>query len=90
MRALVDAGELEQQPGKDRGYRIPGAFVPAMIPILGKVQAGSLNEAIESARGYVPVDPNIAATSFALTVRGESMAGREIHDDPNCDPIDVE
>jgi len=80
LDALVDAGELEQKPGKDRGYRIPGAFVPAMIPILGKVQAGNLNEAIELACGYVPVDPKIAATSFALTVSGESMAGREIHD----------
>lgn len=80
LDALVDAGELEQKPGKDRGYRIPGAFVPAMIPILGQVQAGSLHEAIESACGYVPVDPKIAATSFALTVSGESMAGREIHD----------
>jgi repressor LexA len=80
LDALVDSGELTQKPGKDRGYRIPGAFVPAMIPILGKVQAGSLNEAIESAAGYVPVDPKFAATSFALTVSGESMAGREIHD----------
>ncbi|MGR8948658.1 MAG: transcriptional repressor LexA [Gammaproteobacteria bacterium] len=80
LDALVDAGELTQNPGKDRGYRIPGAFIPAMIPILGKVHAGGLHEAIESAAGYVPVDPKTAATSFALTVSGESMAGREIHD----------
>ena len=54
--------------------------MPAMIPILGRVQAGSLTEAIEFAEGYVPVHPAFAETSFALTVVGESMAGREIHD----------
>jgi len=80
LDALVNARVLEQEPGKDRGYRIPGGFVPGMVPILGHVQAGLLSEAIEFAEGYVPVRAELAETSFALTVSGESMAGREIHD----------
>jgi repressor LexA len=80
LDALVDSRVLEQESGKDRGYRIPGAFVPGMVPIVGRVQAGSLTEAIESAEGYVAVRAEFAETSFALTVCGESMAGRGIHD----------
>ena len=80
LDALVESGALEHESGRDRGYRLPGAFMPAMVPILGRVQAGNLTEAIEFAEGYVPVHPEFAETSFALTVVGESMAGREIHD----------
>jgi len=80
LNALVEEGVLEQHSGKDRGYRIPGAFVPAMVPILGRIQAGNLAEAIEFANGYVPIHPDLAETSFALTVSGESMSGRELHD----------
>lgn len=80
LDALVESGHLEQEPGRDRGYRIPGAFVPGLVPILGRVQAGSLTEAVEFADGYVPVEAGRAASSFALVVRGESMSGREIHD----------
>ena len=80
LDGLVESGILEQASGKDRGYRIPGAFVPGLAPILGRVQAGGLTEAVESADGYVPVRSELAETSFALTISGESMAGREIHD----------
>ena len=80
MNALVESGALEQEPGRDRGYRIPGAFSPGLVPILGRVQAGSLTEAIELAQGYVPVRADDADNTIALEVKGESMAGREIHD----------
>ena len=80
LDALVEAGELEQDSGRDRGYRIPGAFLPGMVPILGRVHAGALHTALENAEGYVPVRAERAARSFALRVVGESMAGREIHD----------
>jgi repressor LexA len=80
LDALVAASELEQESGRDRGYRIPGGFVPGMVPIVGRVYAGALHEALESAEGYVPVRADRAARSFALRVVGESMAGREIHD----------
>jgi repressor LexA len=80
LDALVDHGALQRVSGKDRGYRIPGAFVPGMVPIVGRVQAGGLSDAVEFVDGYVAVDGESAETSFALTVSGESMAGREIHD----------
>jgi repressor LexA len=80
LDALVAAGELEQESGRDRGYRIPGGFVPGMVPILGRVHAGALHQALENVEGYVPVRAERAARSFALRVAGESMAGREIHD----------
>lgn len=80
LDALVAIGLLAQEAGRDRGYRIPGAFVPGMAPLLGRVQAGALNAAVERVDGYVPVRAERAATTFALTVVGESMAGREIHD----------
>lgn len=80
LDALLDAGLLEHVAGKDRGYRIPGAFVPAMVPILGHVHAGALSEALEVVDGYVSVPADLAAQSFALKVVGESMAGIEIHD----------
>jgi len=54
--------------------------VPGLAPLLGRVQAGSLTEAVAFADGYVPVSADLAANCFALTVRGESMSGREIHD----------
>ena len=45
LDALVEAGELAQESGRDRGYRIPGGFVPGMVPILGRVHAGALHQA---------------------------------------------
>jgi repressor LexA len=80
LDALVETGLLEHESGKHRGYRLPGAFVPGLAPLLGRVQAGSLTEAVAFADGYVPVSADLAANCFALTVRGESMSGREIHD----------
>lgn len=80
LNALVESGALEQESGRDRGYRIPGAFLPGLAPVLGRVQAGSLTEAIEAPDGYVPVRADLVDSTFALTVFGESMAGRGIHD----------
>ena len=80
LEALVDSGALEQESGKDRGYRVPGAFTPGVVPILGQVRAGCLAEAIELADGYVAVQTERAQTSFALRVVGESMSGIGIHE----------
>ncbi len=79
LEALVEHGLLAQDPGRDRGLRIPGAAPPAMVPIAGRVHAGALSLAVEDAEGFVPVEPAHAAATFALRVIGESMAGREIH-----------
>ncbi len=45
-----------------------------MVPLLGRVEAGALSEAIEAPEGYVPIRAGRAAEGlFALRVRGESM-----------------
>ena len=58
----------------------PGAAGPLrLVPLLGRVQAGALSEAIEDPDGYVPLDDRPAGEElFALTVRGESMLGAGI------------
>lgn len=80
LDALVAGGELEQESGRDRGYRLPGGFQPGLVPILGRVHAGALHEAVAHAEGFVAVEARRAPRCFALRVVGESMAGREIHD----------
>ncbi|MCB1184753.1 transcriptional repressor LexA [bacterium] len=93
LAALVAAGRLEREPGVARGYRLPAGGsggadgarptgpVGAVryIPLLGRVQAGALQEAIEDPDGWLPASgPDAGAADdegglFALTVRGESM-----------------
>ncbi len=48
------------------------------MPLLGAVQAGSLEQAIEDPQGYVPVEARGRARLFALRVRGRSMTGAGI------------
>ncbi|MGD9601034.1 MAG: transcriptional repressor LexA [Gammaproteobacteria bacterium] len=80
LAALVAAGQLEQEPGRDRGFRVPGAAPPALAPILGRIRAGTPDVAVEDAAGFVPVAATSRDGAFALRVVGESMAGRGIHD----------
>ena len=57
LETLVAEGKLDKEPGKARGYRLPeesgGSF--ALVPLLGRVQAGALTTAVEDPDGYVPV-----------------------------------
>jgi len=81
LEALVQEGKLEKEPGRARGYRLPAktAMVPRPVPIVGRVQAGKLTEAIEAPDGYLGVEGRPDdETLFALTVRGESMTGAGI------------
>lgn len=82
LEALVAAGRLAKQPGRARGYRLPAdprAPAPRLVPLLGRVHAGALAEAIEAPEGYLPVAGfGAKATLFALTVAGESMTGAGI------------
>lgn len=78
LEALVDEGRLVVERGRSRGYRLPGTegLGPVqLVPILGRVQAGELTEAIEDPDGYVTIErpAGKAGTWFALTVEGESM-----------------
>ena len=76
LEALVDEGKLVKQPGKARGYRLPrhrggGA---TLVPVLGRVPAGSLEAAVEDLEGYVPFrSERTPGELFGLRVKGESM-----------------
>ncbi len=86
LERLVTDNRLTKHPGIARGYRLPRSTSKPtlLVPILGRVAAGALSEAIEEADGHVTIEiePHGASTKslarrtrelFALRVRGESM-----------------
>ena len=76
LEGLVSEGKLNKEPGKARGYRLASRFgaQPTLVPLLGRVQAGALTEAVEDPDGYVAVQGHVAGDElFALRVRGDSM-----------------
>lgn len=80
---LVAEGKLTHQRGRARGYGLPTPprqQQAQWVPILGAVQAGSLEEAIADPQGYVSVESRARSHSrlFALRVRGDSMTGAGI------------
>ena len=80
---LVEDGRLVAGRRRARGYRLPGAghgLRTVLAPVLGRVPAGALDEAIEDPDGYLLVDARgaVAGELFALRVRGESMTGAGI------------
>lgn len=78
---LVDEGLLERDAGKSRSYRPREAAPPApvLVPILGRVRAGPLTEALEDPDGHVAVSRRERPDGlFALRVRGDSMTGAGI------------
>ena len=84
LEALVAEGRLAKRPGRRaRGYRLPtgpGEAPPiVLVPLLGRVPAGSLDLAVEDLEGYVPIQSRHAPEElFGLRVRGESMTGAGI------------
>ncbi|MBI3927061.1 MAG: repressor LexA [Armatimonadetes bacterium] len=79
LEALVEDGLLVKEPGRSRGYSLPGGDLPpvAYVPLLGRVHAGDFHLALEDLEGYLPVG-SAAADMFALRVQGESMLGAGI------------
>lgn len=81
LEQLVAEGRLAKQKGKARGYCLPRGIrkepVTHLIPLLGRVQAGPLNTAVEDIEGYIPVQSR-SGELFALTVHGRSMIGAGI------------
>lgn len=75
LNMLVHEGLLAKEPGKARGYRLPGKIRKnTLAPLLGSISAGPLNTAIENIEGYLPVYSQSEDDSiFALRVRGDSM-----------------
>lgn len=79
LTTLATRGYLELRNGS---LRLPGAAV-LPVPILGRVPAGPLHEAIEAPEGYVhcPAGWGRGRALFALRVRGDSMDGAGILND---------
>lgn len=88
LEQLVAEGRLEKNlgeyRGRARGYALPRSSVDyarptAFAPLLGHIQAGGLQAAIEDREGTIPVQRTGRRAGsenlFALRVRGESMAG---------------
>jgi len=84
LDGLVEDGRLEKEPGLARGLRLPGRRGEAptiLVPLLGRVPAGPLHEAIEDLEGHVPVQTRRAAGElFGLRVQGDSMRDAGIMD----------
>jgi len=82
LEALVASGRLRKEPGLARGYRLPGRSRPAAhVPLLGRVPAGPLEEAIEDVEEHLPVEGRDEPERyFALRVKGDSMVGAGILD----------
>lgn len=74
LEKLVTEGRLAKHAGKARGYYLPNQPPPpSLIPLLGQVQAGALNLAVENLEGYLPVSPAQGDNLFALRIQGDSM-----------------
>lgn len=74
---LVEEKRLRKDPGA-RGYALPArdAVQSISVPLLGRVPAGGLEEAIEDYAWSLPVDVSSSMQRdalFALRVEGESM-----------------
>jgi repressor LexA len=81
LAVLVREGRLRQRKGRSRGYALPAAAgpPPVLVPLLGRVPAGSLDAAVEDLEGYLAVQSRRSAGElFALRVRGQSMSGAGI------------
>jgi repressor LexA len=81
LETLVAEGRLAKREGRARGYRLPAAAGPPtmLVPLLGRVPAGSLDLAVEDLEGYLPVQSRRPpGEMFGLRVSGESMTGAGI------------
>lgn len=80
LETLIREGSLSRSgERRARAYRLPeGADTNrepgSFIPLLGRVQAGSMTTAVEDIEGYLPVDSREKREElFGLRVLGESM-----------------
>ncbi len=74
LEALQKKGYLEFE-SRGRG-RSPHLSLPAQatgVPVLGDIPAGPYDAAVAHAEAYLPL-PGVVQASFALRVRGDSMA----------------
>lgn len=74
LRLMEKKGMLAWLPGKARGLKLKHSAATG-IPLLGRIVAGTPQEAIQDEVEVVPVSPQFFRGSdlFALRVKGESM-----------------
>lgn len=82
LRALEAGGYIDRTPGKNRTWKLAGAPSGKMIPVLGRIAAGSPILAQENLEAELPVDPGLfgCEQTFALRVKGDSMIEAHVQD----------
>jgi repressor LexA len=83
LRALARRGAIELQPGSSRGIRLlEGGPGDDVLPVVGRVAAGSPILAEEHIEDYYRVAPDLfrPRAHYLLRVRGSSMRGAGILD----------
>ena len=80
MNTLTDTKPMDAQPSANTDLSaIPNIepYNPTMVPIVGTIAAGTPILAEENIEGYAPLQDKNA--DFALTIKGDSMIGDNIH-----------
>ncbi|MBU1935780.1 transcriptional repressor LexA [bacterium] len=84
---LISKGYLSRSPSVSRGISLTDKTMRQhgslrMVPLIGRIAAGSPLLAEENLEGQIAVDPNLIGRSetFALRVKGESMRDAGIMD----------
>ncbi len=84
LKALARKGALELQSGVSRGIQLPKepSSLPAGLPLVGRVAAGSPILAIENVEQHHVVDPTLfrPRADYLLRVHGTSMRDAGIND----------
>ena len=73
VQALIDAGHLENEPGRHRGLQLTEKTDHHSLPLLGKIAAGHPIEAIPDETEINLADFFMGPGRFALKVQGDSM-----------------
>ena len=78
LRALAKKGAIEMMPGASRAIRLveePEANDESVLPLIGKVAAGTPILAVENIERQIPVQSDLfrPAANYMLTVEGMSM-----------------
>ncbi|KON30906.1 hypothetical protein AC480_00025 [miscellaneous Crenarchaeota group archaeon SMTZ1-55] len=85
LDALEEKGYIRRRPGKSRAIEVMGAFPfrsYRLVPLVGKVRAGSPSLALEDLEDTLTLDRSLARgdETFFLRVKGDSMIGDHIKD----------
>ena len=86
IKALVDAGLISRETGRERGLSLIGQTIPledgisVKLPVLGRIAAGRLIEAIPDESEIDLGDMFAGKDRFALKINGESMIDKGILD----------